>query len=315
MSKKIESMKKTTKVAVIQASPIFFDLQATLKKTEQLVKKYAAQSCQLILFPETFIPGYPRGMSFGAVVGKRTPEGRKLWKTYWDNSVNLNGAAGKSLSNMAKENEVFLAIGITERDFISGTLYCSLAYYAPSGELVGVHRKIKPTGVERLIWGESDGKDLVTFDTKIGKLGGLICWENLMPLARMSMYQKGVEIYLAPTADGRDTWTAMMQHIACEGRCFVLGCNQFSQKTDYPKKYHEFIKEEPEIMSRGGSIIVSPLGEIIAGPLFDEEGALVADLNLEEIIESKLDFDVIGHYSRPDIFKLEIEGQPAIKKI
>ncbi|MGB5273181.1 MAG: nitrilase-related carbon-nitrogen hydrolase, partial [Flavobacteriaceae bacterium] len=160
------------------------------------------------------------------------------------------------------------------------------------------------------VWGEADGASLVTFQTKIGKLGGLICWENYMPLARMAMYQKGVEIYIAPTADAREAWTATMQHIALEGRCFVLGCNQYFTKSMVPEPYRSLVQDEPETMCRGGSVIVSPLGKIIAGPLFDKAGALIAELDMEEIDLSKLDFDVIGHYARNDIFQFKVPDQP-----
>lgn len=179
---------------------------------------------------------------------------------------------------------------------------------------MGVHRKIKATGTERIIWGEASGDSLVTFQTKIGKLGGLICWENYMPLARMSMFEKGVEIYIAPTADSRKEWTSTMQHIALEGRCFVLGCNQFFTKSMYPDEYQSLLENEPENLCPGGSVIVSPLGKITAGPLFDKPGTVIADLELEQITMSKLDLDVAGHYSRDDIFRFEVENQPDIKK-
>lgn len=175
-----------------------------------------------------------------------------------------------------------------------------------------MHRKIKPTGAERVIWSEAGGDSLVTFNTEIGVLGGLICWENYMPMARMSMYQKGVQIYIAPTADSRKQWTATMQHIALEGRCFVLGCNQFFTRSMYPEKYRSLVSEESENICPGGSVIISPLGQIIAGPLFDKPGALIADINLDEVNASKLDFDVIGHYARNDIFRVEVKNQPEI---
>ena len=189
-----------------------------------------------------------------------------------------------------------------------------MLYISPQKGLLGVHRKIKPTGFERIIWGEAGGEGLVTFDTKIGKLGGLICWENYMPEARMAMYQKGVQIYIAPTADSRDNWTATMQHIALEGRCYVLGCNQFFTKSMYSEKYQALATDEPELMCRGGSVIVAPNGQIIEGPLFDQAGALTAELDLNEIVRSKLDFDPIGHYARPDIFEFKVKDQPEMKK-
>jgi len=300
------------KVGVIQDSPVFFDKEKTLEKVELLTQKYAQEGCELLVFPESFIPGYPRGFSFGTKIGSRTKEGRKLYLDYYKNSIDLESYDLKRLEDLAKSKNVYLIIGATEKQTSTGSLYCSMLYISPETGLLGVHRKIKPTGTERLIWSEAAGESLVTFKTKIGKIGGLICWENYMPLARMAMYKKGVEIYVAPTADSRDQWTATMQHIALEGRCFVLGSNQYFTKSMYPEKYQPLVKDEVENMCRGGSVIISPLGKIIAGPLFDQSGALIATLDLDEIIESKLDFDVIGHYARNDIFKLGILNQPAI---
>ena len=191
-------------------------------------------------------------------------------------------------------------------------MYCTTLYFDPQGRLVGKHRKIKPTGTERLIWGEGDGSTLTVIDSEYGKIGGLICWENLMPLARMAIYAKGVEIYTAPTADSRDVWQASMRHIACEGRCFVLGCNQFVTRSMYPADLPGVadLETQPEIMCRGGSVIISPLGEVLAGPLFDQEGILYADLDMGEVARSKLDLDVVGHYARPDIFDLRVNESP-----
>ncbi|HDZ05978.1 hypothetical protein LCGC14_0121770 [marine sediment metagenome] len=301
------------KVCLIQDSPVFFDKEKTIQKIESLVKTHAKQGCELIVFPESFIPGYPRGFSFGAVVGSRTDEGRKLYTEYHKNSLDLENQELQRLIKLAKTEKVYLVIGITEKQSNNGSLYCSMLYISPTDGFLGVHRKIKPTGSERIIWSEDDGKSLVSFDTKIGKLGGLICWENYMPLARMSMYQKGVEVYIAPTADSRDEWTSTMKHIALEGRCFVLGCNQYYTKSMYPEKYQHLVENEPENLCRGGSVIVSPLGKVIAGPLFDEAGALVAEIDLDEIVHAKLDFDVIGHYSRNDIFEFKANNQPDIK--
>lgn len=302
------------KVCLIQDSPVFFDKEKTIEKVEHLTRKHAKEGCQLVVFPESFIPGYPRGFSFGAKIGSRTDEGRKLYSEYYKNSIDIESTDVKRLEALAKSEHVYLVIGITERQNTSGSLYCSMLYISPTDGLLGVHRKIKPTGTERLIWAEADGKSLVTFQTKIGKLGGLICWENYMPLARMSMYKKGVEIYIAPTADAREEWISTMQHIALEGRCFVLGCNQFFTKSMYPDTYQHLVQDEPENMCRGGSVIFSPLGKKIAGPLFDTAGALIAEIDLEEINLSKLDFDVNGHYSRDDIFQFNVLNQPEIGK-
>lgn len=302
------------KVGVVQDSPIFFDKEKTLDKLENIVVENAAKGCQLLVFPESFVPGYPRGFDFGARIGRRTPEGKSLYAEYFANSISLNGKDMQRLVNISKTNEVYLVVGITERQEENSSLYCSMVYISPTDGLLGVHRKIKPTGTERVIWAEADGESLVTFQTKIGKLGGLICWENYMPLARMAIYQKGVELYIAPTADSRPEWTITMQQIALEGRCFVLGCNQYFTKSMYSLEYQELVKEEPEELCPGGSVIVSPQGKIMAGPLFGKSGVLVAEIDLKEIIKGKMDFDVVGHYARHDIFKFEVTHQPKIKK-
>jgi nitrilase len=296
------------KVAVVQAAPVIMNREATLEKACGLVREAAAHGAQLVLFPEAFVSAYPRGLSFGTVVGNRSEAGRRLWARYWSSSVDVPGPATDALGKAACQAHVYLAIGVIEREgeLGPGTLYCTLLYFGPDGCLLGKHRKLKPTGAERLIWGEGDGSTLTVLDTEIGRLGGLICWENYMPLARMAMYAKGVDLYLAPTADARDTWQATLRHIACEGRCFVLGCNQFVTKAMYPADLEgiEELAELPDVLCRGGSAIVSPLGEYLAGPLFCQEGILYADLDLARIIEARFDFDVVGHYARPDVFRL-----------
>ena len=267
----------------------------------------------------TLIPCYPRALGFGTVVGSRSPEGRLTWQRYWANAVDVPGPAIEALGKAARQNGVYLAVGVIERDtqFSGGTLYCTLLYFGPDGQLLGKHRKLKPTAAERLIWGEGDGSTLTVIDTEYGKIGGLICWENYMPMARMAMYGKGVEIYLAPTADARDSWQATLRHIACEGRCFVLGCNQYVTKSMYPADLEgiEDLADQPEIMCRGGSAIISPLGDVLTGPLFNEEGILYADLDLAEVARSKFDFDVVGHYARPDVFQLIVNEEPTLPVI
>ena len=304
------------KVACVQATPVIFDLEKSVEKTIALTADAAGTGCKLVVFPETFIPGYPAGLGFGTVVGSRTQAGRDQFKEYWQNSVEVPGVYTDKLAECAKKNTVFLTVGVTERDKVNKTLYCSLLYFGPDGSLLGKHRKIKPTAAERLVWGEGDGSTLCTFDTEIGKIGGLICWENYMPLARMAMYNKGVEIYLAPTADSRDSWNATMQHIAFEGRCYVIGCNQYFTKSDFPQHLQaELAQDRPEVLSRGGSVIVSPLGEVLAGPLYGEEGILTAEVDLDELVRSRMDFEVTGHYSRNYVFKLKVKDQPGIKMI
>ncbi len=302
------------KTAVVQAAPVLFNREASLEKACRLTQEAAGQGAQVILFPEAFIPAYPRGLTFGTVVGSRSQAGRQTWQAYWENAVDVPGPACTALGAAARQAKAYLAIGVIERDsqFSQGTLYCTLLYFNPDGELIGKHRKLKPTAAERLIWGEGDGSTLTVVDTEFGKIGGLICWENYMPLARMALYGKGVELYLAPTADSRDTWQATLRHIACEGRCFVLGCNQFVTRSMYPADLAgvEALADGPEIMCRGGSAIISPLGETLAGPLFDQEGILYADLDRTEIARSKFDFDVTGHYARPDVFQLIVNEKP-----
>ena len=211
---------------------------------------------------------------------------------------------------------MYLAVGVVERDstFSRGTLYCTLIYFGPDGKLLGKHRKLKPTASERVIWGEGDGSTMPVIPTPFGRLGGLICWENYMPLARMTMYGKGVDIYLAPTADARGRWQSTLQHIALEGRCFVLGCNQYVTRDMYPDDLE--IKDEleawPEVLCRGGSAVYTPAGDLQAGPLWDQEGILYADLDLGEIPRGKFDFDVTGHYARPDVFRLWVNQDPQL---
>jgi nitrilase len=303
-----------TKIAVVQAAPILFNRQATIAKACRLIQESGREGAKLVLLPEAFVPAYPRGLSFGMVVGDRSPEGRLLWQKYWENAIEVPGPDTEALGAAAQEANTYLAIGVIERDRLTsrGTLYCTLLYFSPDGKLMGKHRKLKPTGAERLIWGEGDGSTLPVFETEIGRIGGLICWENYMPAARMAIYSQGVEIYLAPTADQRDTWQATLQHIACEGRCFVLGCNQFVKKNMYPTDLETLneLDNQPDIICRGGSAIVSPFGEVIEGPLYDKEAILYADLDPSEIIKGKVDFDVMGHYARPDIFQLTINDMP-----
>jgi nitrilase len=299
------------KAAVIQAAPLLFDKAATVEKACMLIKEAAGEGARLMLFPEAFIPAYPRGLSFGTVVGSRSADGRDLWLKYWQHATDVPGPETETLAKCCKKYNTFMGIGVIERDRVGGTLYCTLLYFGPEGTLLGKHRKLKPTAAERIIWGEGDGSTLTVVDTEIGKIGGLICWENYMPLARMAMYQQGTDFYLAPTADARETWTNSMIHVALEGRCFVLACNQFITKEMYPKDLPgiEDLKNQPHIMSNGGSMIVSPLGEVLAGPLRDKEGILYANLDTSDLIKSKLDFDVTGHYARPDVFKYAFGDQ------
>ena len=295
----------SVRVAVVQAAPVGFDLEKTLEKTRALVSEAKATGSQLVVFPEAFVSGYPRGLDFGARVGSRTAEGRELYRRYWESSVEVPGPATASLGSAAGAAGVHLVVGVVERD--GGTLYCSVLFFAPDGTLLGKHRKLMPTAAERLVWGFGDGSTMPVFDTPLGRLGAVICWENYMPLLRMHMYAQGIQIYCTPTADDRETWFATMRHVALEGRCFVLACNQFARRGDYPAFYPAIQGDDADtVMSRGGSCVIGPLGEVIAGPVYDRAAILAADLDLDEIARGKFDFDVVGHYARPDVFRLVV---------
>lgn len=292
------------RVAVVQSAPVVFDLAATLAKVQRLATEAAAGGAGLVLFPEAFVSGYPRGISFGTVIGDRTAGGRDQFRRYWESAIDIPGPAVDDLAALAAELGIFLVIGVVERE--GGTLYCTAAFLSPDGYL-GKHRKVMPTSAERLVWGFGDGSTLPVFDTPFGRLGAVICWENYMPLLRMAMYSKGIQIYCIPTADGRETWLSTVRHIALEGRCFVLSANQFARLSDFPADIKNELASKPEdVVCLGGSCIVGPLGDVLAGPDFDGETILFADIDLDDVARAKYDLDVTGHYSRPDLFRLEI---------
>ncbi|MBW5470960.1 nitrilase [Brevibacillus formosus] len=304
---------QNVRVAVVQAAPVIMDLEASTEKAVSLTLEAGEKGAKIVVFPEAFIPAYPRGLAFGTKVGSRSYEGRKDWFRYWDNSIVVPSEETDKLGEAARKAGVYLVIGVIERDNENsgGTLYCSVLFFGPDGELLGVHRKLKPTASERLIWGEGDGSTLPVFDTPYGKIGALICWENYMPLARAAMYAKGVQIYIAPTADARDVWQATIRHIALEGRCFVLSSNQYVTKEMYPTDLacYDDLASSPDEMCRGGSAIVGPLGDYIVEPVFGREEILYADLDIRDIAYSQFDFDVVGHYSRPDVFTLLVNEE------
>lgn len=272
--------------AVVQAAPVAFDREATLHKVDELLEQARTGGTELVVFPEAFVSAYPRGMTFGATVGHRTPQGRRWYRRYWDSSITVPGPATEQLGALARRHQVHLVIGVIER--ARGTLYCTALMFAPDGALLGKHRKLMPTAAERLVWGFGDGSTLPVINTAIGRLGAVICWENYMPLLRMHMYAQGIQLYCAPTADPRETWVASMQHVAAEGRCFVLAANQFARRNDYPDDY-PLDAEPEEVLSTGNSVIVSPLGEIVAGPARGPETILRATLDLGAIPEATYD--------------------------
>ena len=294
------------KAAVVQASPVMFDRERTLEKARALAGEAADRGARLVVFPEAFVSAYPRGLDFGAVVGSRTEEGRDDFRRYWESSVEVPGPAVDVLARIARVHDIFLVIGVVERD--GGTLYCTALFFGPDGQYLGKHRKVMPTASERLVWGFGDGSTFPVYDTPLGKVGAVICWENYLPLMRAAMYAKGIELYCAPTADQRDSWIASMRHIAVEGRCFVLSCNQFNRRRDYPADYRAAFADDPDaVVCRGGSCIVDPFGNFLAGPNVESEAVLVAEIDRAQIVRGKFDLDVVGHYARPDIFQLHVD--------
>ena len=283
-----------------------FDVARTLEKVKDLAAAGSTRGASLTLFPEAFVSAYPRGLDFGAAVGSRTAEGREQFRIYWESAIDVPGPHVDVLADVARANKTHLVIGVVERD--GGTLYCTVLFFGPDGTYLGKHRKLMPTGSERLVWGFGDGSTLTVLDTALGRVGAVICWENYMPLLRAAMYAKGVEIYCAPTADDRPTWLPTMQHIALEGRCFVLSANQFARRADYPEHYATAFGNDPStVLSRGGSCIVGPLGQVLAGPDVSGETILTADIGRDEIARARLDFDAVGHYARPDVFRLHVD--------
>ncbi len=300
---------ETMRVAVVQAGSAVFDRDACLAKVETLARQAAKQGARLILFPEAFVVGYPKGLDFGARVGSRTEAGRDDFRRYFDAAIDVPGPSVDRLSALAGDLNTYVVIGVIERD--GGTLYCTVLFFGSDGAFLGKHRKLMPTAAERLVWGFGDGSTLPVFDTPAGKLGAVIYWENYMPLLRTYMYSQGIAIYCAPTADNRESWIATMRHIALEGRCFVLSACQYLTRADCPEEYDAVQGNDPAtVLMRGGSVIINPLGKVLAGPDTEGETILVADLDPSEIARGKYDFDVTGSYSRPDIFQLRVNERP-----
>jgi nitrilase len=296
-------------VAVVQAGAVPFDTAACVDKAVRLIGEAAASGAKVILFPEAFVPGYPKGMDYGLVVGARDAIGREEFRLYLDAAIEVPGPETQRLGEAAAAHGSYVVIGVIEREL--GTCYCTALFFGPDGVLLGKHRKLMPTAMERMIWGFGDGSTLTVIDSPYGRIGSVICWENYMPMLRMAMYSKGVALYCAPTADDRDTWLSSMQHVALEGRCFVLTACQFIRKKDLPGSVRVSLGDSPDaVLMRGGSAIVSPLGQVLAGPHFEGETILTATLDLNDIGRGKFDFDVAGHYSRPDVFQLVVNEAP-----
>jgi len=299
----------TVRVAVVQSGSLCFDTPATLQKMQERVGQAALAGGQLVVFPEAYVGGYPKGMDFGARVGSRSDTGRDWFAKYHDSAIDIDGPEIALMCDMAADHHIFLVSGIIERD--GNTLYCTVVTISPKGKLINLHRKTMPTAMERLIWGFGDGSTLQVADTNIGRIGGAICWENYMPQLRLSQYAQGVELYCAPTVDDRDQWQHSMRHIAVEGRCFVLAACQYADRGNFPDRYPSDY-QAGDVVIRGGSVIVSPMGEVLAGPVYDEEAILLADLDMDDIRRGKFDLDVVGHYARPDIFSLSVNTEQQV---
>ena len=297
------------RAAVVQAGAVPFDTEGCVDKAIRLMAEASGMGAKVIVFPEAFIPGYPKGVSYGLVVGARDPAGREEFRLYLEAAIEVPGPQTQRLGEAAAAHGAYVVMGVIERE--NGTCYCTVLFFGPDGSLLGKHRKLMPTVMERVIWGFGDGSTLTVIDSPYGRIGSVICWENYMPMLRMAMYSKNVALYCAPTADDRDTWLASMQHIALEGRCFVLTACQFIRKKDFPDTVRVSLGDSPEaVLMRGGSAIINPLGQVLAGPHFGSETILTADLDLKDIGRGKFDFDVTGHYSRPDVFQLSVNEAP-----
>lgn len=299
------------RVAVIQAASIPHDPAASVDKACTILRRVAAQQAKLAVFPEAFIGSYPKGMGFGSVVGNRSMAGRQQYAEYVLGAVSLDGPELATLAACVDETGVIAVVGIIER--FGRTLYCTAVTLVPGRGVAGYHRKLMPTGQERIIWGFGDGSTIEAVQTDLGVVGSVICWENYMPALRQAMYAQGVQLYCAPTADDRQSWPSSMVHIALEGRVFVLSACQAIRLEEYSQDYQagfelDFAKED--YIMRGGSMIVSPLGEVLAGPVYDCETELYADIDMTLLSKGNQDFDVCGHYGRPDIFELRVNVKP-----
>lgn len=294
------------KVAVAQIGSLPDDPLATAEKAAATLRQAAGQGARLVVFPEALIGGYPKGASFGAPIGMRKPEGRAAFARYLAAAIDLDGPEVAMLSDAAAETGAFAVVGVIERE--GATLYCTVLYFDGARGLVGKHRKLMPTAGERLIWGFGDGSTMPVFQTDFGAVGAVICWENYMPALRMHMYHQGVSLYCAPTADDRDTWLPTMQHIALEGRTFVLTACQWITRAAYGPDHESALGDASDlVMMRGGSAIVSPMGKVLAGPDFSGETVLYAEIDPADVARAKFDFDVTGHYARPDVFQLTVD--------
>lgn len=303
-------MREPVTAACVQAEPVILDRDETIEKLAGLTAEAAGNGARLVVFPEAFIPAYPSSTWAKALAGWAEEGAKEAYALFAREAVEVPGPAERRLGEIAKEHEVWLVTGVTERDPARpGTLYNTLLYHGPDGALALSHRKLVPTNHERLVWGPGDGSGLHTVETSFGRLGGLICWENYMPLARFAIYESGVEIYVASTADDSEAWQSTLVHIARESRAFVISPSHFQRAAGYPDDFPlRRLLEGADLLGRGGSAILGPDGAYLAGPLYDEEGILYADLEPARLDEERQRFDPVGHYHRPDVLRLEVRS-------
>ena len=298
------------KVAAVQAAPVLLDRDETIGKVVALTEKAAAEGARLVAFPEAFVPGYPDW------VWRTRPwdeNATALYARLFDQAVIVGSPATEVLAETARRLGIWLSVGVDERDDKDSTIYNTLLHFAPDGSLAARHRKLMPTGGERLVWGMGDGSTLKVLDTGFGRLGGLICWENYMPLARAALYAQGIDVYLAPTWDNSEVWVPTLRHIAKEGRTYVVGITSCLRAGDLPADLPgrtALYGDADDWLSRGNSAIIGPEGEILAGPLIGEEGVLYAEIDAARARSGRQQFDPVGHYSRPDVFRLCVDTSP-----
>jgi nitrilase len=301
-------MREPVTVACAQLEPVIFDRDATIEKLAAAAAEIAASGARLAVFPEAFVPAYPSSTWAKALAGWAEEGAKEAFALLARESVEIPGPAERRLGKIAREHELWLVTGVTERDPARpGTLYNTLLYHGPDGELALKHRKLVPTNHERLVWGPGDGGGLETVETPLGRIGGLICWENYMPLARFALYESGVELYIASTADDSEGWQSTLVHIARESRAFVIAPSHYQRASSYPDDFPlRRLLDGLDVIGRGGSAILSPDGSYLAGPLWDEEGILYAELDPERLAEERQRFDPVGHYHRPDVLRLDV---------
>lgn len=303
----MRDLKNTCKIAVVQSTPVMFDSARGVDGVLRRIGECAARGAELVVFPELAVPGYPYGMTFGFTVGSRTQAGRADWKAYYDNSLLADGPEMGRIAACAAEHGVYVSLGYSERDPVTGTLYNANFMAAPDGRVTN-HRKLKPTGSERVVWGDADRDYFPVMDTPWGPMGSLICWESYMPLARVALYQKGISLYIAPNTNDNPEWQNTIRHIAIEGHCYVVNCNMYFRREHYPhtESAQAEIAALPETVCRGGSCVIDPFGHEASETVWDREAVVYAELDMQKVPASKMEHDVCGHYARNDVLRLSV---------